>query len=253
MVLARQLDEPRVRQVLGEPAPVADVDEPVAAAVKDERRNMDARDHVAYVDVEEHLERATASIPGLALERSSRPKKARESGLSAWLGAANSIDAPCPQYGATSSVPASISASAGVRPRIVVVGRGARHAAVADERLRAVRIRGREQDAHRDALRDPEQRRPLRARGVHHGTYVVHALLERRRLRHRIRQSRAPPVEVDHPGERREAVEEPRRRLVLPDQLDVREIPVDQDQIEVALAEHLVGDVEVAALRVPGS
>ena len=68
-----------------------------------------------------------------------------------------------------------------------------------------------------------------------------------------IRQSRAPPVEVDDPGKRRQAVEEPRRRFVLPDQLDMREVPVDKDEVEVALAEHLVGDVEVAALRIPGS
>ena len=56
VVVAGQLDEPRVRQVLGEPAPVADVDEAVAAAMEDERRDVDARHHVAHVDVEEHLD-----------------------------------------------------------------------------------------------------------------------------------------------------------------------------------------------------
>jgi hypothetical protein len=39
---------------------------------------------------------------------------------------------------------------------------------------------------------------------------------------------------------------------VLPDKLDVGDVPGYQDEVEVALAEDLVGDVDVAALRVPG-
>jgi hypothetical protein len=39
---------------------------------------------------------------------------------------------------------------------------------------------------------------------------------------------------------------------VLPDKLDVGDVPGDEDEVEVALAEDLVGDVDVAALRVPG-
>ena len=54
------------------------------------------------------------SIPGLALDRSSRANMARAAGSSAWLGAATSIIAPVPQCGATSSAPASTSASLGV-------------------------------------------------------------------------------------------------------------------------------------------
>ena len=53
------------------------------------------------------------SIPGLALARSRRAKKARVSALSDWLGAATSMIAPVPQCGAISSAPASSSASTG--------------------------------------------------------------------------------------------------------------------------------------------
>ena len=110
-----------------------------------------------------------------------------------------------------------------------------------------MRVGGREQEAHRGALRDPQQGRPLRARSVHDGAHVVHALLEGGRVGHRVRQAGAPAVEVDHAGERRQALVEPLRGLVLPDQLDVGGEPVDQDEVEVAFAEHLVGEVYVAA------
>jgi len=39
---------------------------------------------------------------------------------------------------------------------------------------------------------------------------------------------------------------------VLPDQLDVGGEPGDDDEVEVAVAEDLIGDVYVAAARVPG-
>src|SRR2546430_649046 len=84
------------------------------------------------------------------------------------------------------------------------------------------------------------------------GAHVVHALLERGGVGHRIRQARAPAVEVDHAGERRQALVEPRRGLVLPDQLDVGGEPVDQNEVEIALAEDLVREMYVAASRVPG-
>ena len=55
---------------------------------------------------------------------------------------------------------------------------------------------------------------------------------------------------VDHPRERGERLEEARRRLVLPDQLDVGDEAGDDDEVELALAEDLVGDVDVAAAGV---
>src|SRR5204862_3596291 len=65
-------------------------------------------------------------------------------------------------------------------------------------------------------------------------------------------QPEAPAVERDHARERREALEQPHGGLVLPDQLDVRDEPVDEHDVELALAEHLVREVDVAASRVPG-
>jgi hypothetical protein len=39
---------------------------------------------------------------------------------------------------------------------------------------------------------------------------------------------------------------------VLPDQLDVRDEPGDEDDVELTLTEYLVGDVDVAASGVLG-
>ena len=61
-----------------------------------------------------NIRTSAASIPGLALARSSRAKNARLSGLSDWLGAPTSIIAPSPQCGPISSAPDSSRASTGV-------------------------------------------------------------------------------------------------------------------------------------------
>jgi len=86
----------------------------------------------------------------------------------------------------------------------------------------------------------------------HHGHEVLHALLERRDLAHRIREPRAALVEQDEPGERRQAVQHARHDGHLPVVLHVRDEAGDEHQIEGPVAHHLVGDVHVAALRVAG-
>ena len=114
-------------------------------------------------------------------------------------------------------------------------------------------IGGGEQHARRAALRDPVQRRALDARGVHDRLHVVHPLLQRRRAGHRVGEAGAPLVEDHDPGERAEALEQIGNHRHLPVVLDVRDEARDEDQIEVALAEDLVGDVGVAAERVAGA
>jgi hypothetical protein len=59
-------------------------------------------------------------------------------------------------------------------------------------------------------------------------------------------------VEDDQPRERREAGEEVGKVRLLPGDLDVRDEPGNQDEIDRAIADDLRGDADVAALRVPG-
>ena len=124
---------------------------------------------------------------------------------------------------------------------------------VEDERARPLGVRGGEEDAHRPALREAEQRRPLAAGGVHHRPNVVHARLE-------VGQSARPvgqPVPRLSKRIRRENDASRSRkcamRRVLPVELEVGDEPGHEHEVERALADHLVGDVDVAALRVASS
>ena len=118
--------------------------------------------------------------------------------------------------------------------------------------MRALRIGGGEQDAHRPALREPEQRGALGAGGVHHGADVVHALLERRRSGDRVGEPGAALVEQDQPRERGELVEEPGDARVGPLQVQVRDEARHEHEVERPVADDLISDVDVAALRVVG-
>src|SRR4029453_15445748 len=77
VIVAGQLDKARVGQMLGEPTPVADVDEAVVHAMKDQRGYVDAGNHVAYVDFEKHLdERPEHSGAGAAAPQPSKKRPA---------------------------------------------------------------------------------------------------------------------------------------------------------------------------------
>jgi hypothetical protein len=54
VVVARQLEEPRVRDVAGDPAALVDTRLAVTGAVHDERRHVDRRQHVPNVDLRVH-------------------------------------------------------------------------------------------------------------------------------------------------------------------------------------------------------
>ena len=137
-------------------------------------------------------------------------------------------------------------------PRVVVVAQPAGVAADHDERLGALRVGGREERAHRSALRHAEQHGALGARGLHHRAHVVHALLERRELvdRHRIGETGAALVEEDQPRHRREPREEAREQRLVPEPFEVRDPAHDEDQVDRTRAHDLIGDVDVAAARV---
>ena len=59
VVRAVTLDVARPGDVLGQVAPVTDADEHVVAAVDDERRNLDEREDVTHVELEDSLELST--------------------------------------------------------------------------------------------------------------------------------------------------------------------------------------------------
>ena len=73
MVGAVSLEQSRAADVLGEVAAVADADERVVAIVDDERRNVDEREHVADVELEDGLEAAHERARGRSVALDPRP------------------------------------------------------------------------------------------------------------------------------------------------------------------------------------
>ena len=57
-------------------------------------------------------------------------------------------------------------------------------------------------------------------------------------------------VEADEPRERREPFEEGRVARLFPVELEVAGKPGDEDEVERPVTRHLVGDRDVAALRI---
>ena len=96
-----------------------------------------------------------------------------------------------------------------------------------------------------------QERGTLDADGIHHRTNVVHTLFERRHAADPVGRARSTLVEADHPHPIGQLAEVGAGRVVV--KLHRREIhPARKDEIERPLAEHAIGDVDVAASRVPG-
>ncbi len=123
-------------------------------------------------------------------------------------------------------------------------------AVIEDQPGGALGVTGGEEAAERRPLGEAQQRRPLRADGVHHRPDIVHPLLEGGSGSHRVRQPRAALVEHDQPGEAGQPLQEARDRRLGPLEVEVREPAPHVDEVEWALAQYLVGDVDIAALRV---
>jgi hypothetical protein len=133
-----------------------------------------------------------------------------------------------------------------------VVGRPLhpRERAPEDERGHTFRIGRREQGCERSPFRDPDERGAIAAGGVHHGANVVHALFGAAEAECALRQTGAPLVERDHPGERREVAEELAEERRLPRQIGIRDESRHENEVDLTLAEHLIRDRQIAALRV---
>ena len=121
---------------------------------------------------------------------------------------------------------------------------------VEDRAERPLRIRGREQRRHRRTLGDAHDDGSLRPGSVHHGANVVHPLLERRHAVDLVGQAGASLIEDDRSGKAREPPPPRRHARLLPLVLDVRSRARHDDEVERALAEHLVGDGDLVRVRV---
>ena len=130
------------------------------------------------------------------------------------------------------------------------IGR-ARHPPVQDQRVDSLGMGGREQDGERNPFGKADESGPLDTRRVHHGADVIHPLLERRHLGDRVRQTGPSLVEEGQTGERSETFAHvPNPRLLAAD-LKVAYETRNHDDVEIRVSDHHVGDVDVAALRVP--
>ena len=77
-----------------------------------------------------------------------------------------------------------------------------------------------------------------------------HPLLQGRRLEHPIGESGTPFVEPDQAGEARQALEQPSAGGEFPLKFQVRHEPGNEYEIDRAIADDLVGDVDITALYV---
>ena len=124
-------------------------------------------------------------------------------------------------------------------------------AAEQDEVRDAVGIGGSEQRAHASAFRKGQDRRSARADLIDDGADIVHSLFQGRCTGHPVRQTLSSLVERDDPGEPCQSLQRGRISGQLVEHLDVGRQSRNQDDVDGAITQHLIGDVNVPALRVP--
>jgi hypothetical protein len=140
-------------------------------------------------------------------------------------------------------------------PRIVRRVVPARAGAEQDQRDRALGVGRGEQHGHRTAFRHAENDRTLGADGVHHSAGIVHPDLERREpiLGDPVGEPDASLVEQHDAGERGEAFVEPREPGLGPHLLDVRDPSEHEQDVDRAVADDLIGDMDaVGGLCIAG-
>jgi hypothetical protein len=87
----------------------------------------------------------------------------------------------------------------------------------------------------------------VRTRRVHHSAYIVHRRFERLHLADAIRQAGSALVEHEHPPARRKTLDVTHEQRLLPCRQEVSGDPADEDDVDGALADDLVGDSDVSA------
>src|SRR5262249_29612212 len=127
-----------------------------------------------------------------------------------------------------------------------------RKACIKHQRADTLGISSGKQQAHRAALRDPEQSRTLGADRIHDRPNVVHAVFKIGDACDTVRQPGTPLVEPDQTRETGQAGKKkcPARNFKIA--IAVGDKTGHKDQVEGAAPRYLVGDAYVSALGVPG-
>ena len=211
VVDAGDLDQAGGRNVLGEEARVTDADLGIVTAMHDERGHVDAREHVADVDLRVHLDQRAHGTRARGRTGPALPpfghrgvrvgthelQVRRDPPLRLGCGRVRLAFLPCR------------------RPRIVVAADPLGVRAVEHECLRAGRVGRREERGHRATFGVSEDDRAFAPDRVHHRAHVVHAGLEIREVGRAVREPRPPLVEADESPGPSDAVEE-RGRVARP-------------------------------------
>lgn len=135
-------------------------------------------------------------------------------------------------------------------PRVIRAPDALRIGTVHDQRPGPLGIGRGEERADGTPLGAAEQGGLLRADGVHHGLDVLDALLEGGNATNPVRESRAALVEEDQAREGRQPAQEPGIARLVPVLLDIRDPAGDVHEVDRAAPHHLVGDADLADLRV---
>ncbi len=125
-----------------------------------------------------------------------------------------------------------------------------RERAVENQRPRSLRAGCSEDDGGRAALTHTEDDGPSEADGVHDGLDLGGPIIQGANLRDRVRQSDPGLVEQDHATEGGELLEERLEFWLSPQQLDVADVRPRDDEFDRPVAEHLMGQAEIATLGV---
>ena len=216
--------------------------------VQDQRRHVQRRQHVAHVDVEEHLDDCFDAVRTHRGAPVAAEPLTRGRVLVRATAPTTSMSPPEYTTGMISSSEASTKPSADGPhgyPGASVARAMPPYSTSACARSGYVAANS---DRHRHAFGDAHEHRAFGTDCVHHRSDVVHPFFERHRRDVAVGEAEAALVETDEPAERSQAAEEARDRRVLPLDVEVTREALDQHEIEVTLADHLVRDVHPAAL-----
>ncbi len=136
----------------------------------------------------------------------------------------------------------------------LVVGRpeDAGEGAPQDEGSHPLGEGGREQDRQRSPFGDPDHDRRLDTCGIGDRPKIVHAVFGAAGAERPVGTPGAALVEEHEAADSGEATEDASEVRQVPHHLDVRDETGDEEEVEWAVADDLVGDAQLAALGVLG-
>lgn len=223
-----------------------------ARPMEDERRHANGRQHVAHVRFRRHAEKGDCGT------RAQTPAHVRYEPVSELriVGTRGSklscelleVRACSPPFSYLSQPLAPLRLRR--RPRVVVSAQPARLRIEEYEARGSLGIGRSEQNCQSAALVRAPEDGPFRGCVVHDRAKVIHACLEGRKRDGSVREPRSALVEHDHAREVREAQHVSEKKRLVPRREQVSREPADEDEVDRALADQLVGDRHIAAARV---